>query len=621
MTEILPAGLEPVRDYVQETKPSKWQEIIIYEDASEAAKKTAIRLNALASLYYFSRNVLGHLRLSPNLHGYICRELERDSLRLVMEIPRDHFKTSLASVSAPMWWALPFTSEDEDLMFTLGYSDSWIRWMKRAHFSSTRTLIASETISNARKIGVKIDGHYKSNSLFRYLFPSIIPKDTARWNQDSMTHNRLDGQYHGEGTYDFIGVKGALQSRHYDRQVIDDAVGEKAINSDLVMETTIDWVRKLPGAFDSDPNDPTRLADQLFIGNRWSHRDLNSWLRINVPNLQFITHSADGGCCDMHPAGVPIFPEEYTLEKLGEIRQIEGAYNFSAQYRNNPIAPEAVRFKESWLRHFSVDAWKEPEMTSQVVNWYQLSSGTRRAIQNGHSDDVLAAMGAEPKRLKAALIHEVQTGEVIEDLRCADLDRVCLMDPNHSEEKGRARNATLVIGIYNRPPAKRRIYLLDCWAKASTHEEWLDSALSTRPGHRGLAVKWKCHYLYIESEVAGQHGWKFAIRERMKSMGVDGNFSVRPLKTERSANAKHNRIIAVESIYENGLFWVPRVGCDEWKREYSEYPNGSTMDLLDLTGYLPQILGPGSRVAARDFVRDEMKRSRGVLESIGIAGY
>lgn len=616
----LPAGLEPVRDTIQETQPHRWQEITIFDDLSASAKKAALRLNALGSLFYFSKVVLGHSRLSPRLHGYMCRELERDTLRLVMEIPRDHFKTTVASVSAPMWWALPFLGEDEDLMLSLGYGEEWIRWMRRAHYSSARTLIASEVIGNARKIGAKIDGHYKSNSVFRFLFPSILPKDTARWNQDSMCHNRLDGVYHGEGTYDFIGVKGALQSRHYDRVVEDDLVGEKAINSDLVMESTIEWHRKLPGAFDSDPRRPGALGDQLVIGNRWSHRDLNSWIRANETGYEFHTHAADGGCCDTHPAGEPIFPEEFTVGKLESIRQTEGAYNFSSQFRNNPIAPEAIRFKESWLRHYSLDVWKEPKASAQIVNWGQLSTAMREQV-SGSPEDAAEAQGAIPQRLRVAITHDVQAGEIIEDIRAGDLDRIAFMDPNHSEERGRSRNAILIIGVYNRPPATRRIYLLETWAKASSHEEWLNAALSTKPGSRGLAVKWRCHYLYIESEVAGQSGWKFAIRERMKSMGLDASFTVRPLKTERSANAKDNRIISMESIYEAGLFWIPRIGCLDWKTEYGEYPNGATKDLLDLTGYISQALGSGSRASARDFLREEMKRSKLVLASVGRAGY
>jgi hypothetical protein len=219
------------------------------------------------------------------------------------------------------------------------------------------------------------------------------------------------------------------------------------------------------------------------------------------------------------------------------------------------------------------------------------------------------------------LHHDVEKGEVIEDLRCADLDRYAFMDPNHAEEKSRSRNAILIIGVYNRPPKPRRIYLLDAWAEASSHEKWLDAALSNKPGKRGLVLKWRCHYLYIESEVAGQSGWKVAIKDRIKQMGLDASFSVRPLKTDRSANAKHNRIIGMESIYENGFFWVPRSRCDDWIQEYSSYPNGATIDLLDLTGYIAQILQPGSRVASRDFMKQEMQRRQVIFRAVGRAGY
>lgn len=626
-------GLEPVRDFVEQTKPSKWQEIVIHDDLSAAAKRAALRLNALGSLYYFSRNILGHLRLSPKLHGYICGELERDTLRMVLEIPRDHFKTSLASVSAPMWWALDYSTEDEDLMISLGYSEEWLRWMRRAHYSSTRTLIASETIANARKIGVKIDGHYKSNAIFRMLFPRIIPKNFDRWNQDSMTHNRLDGEYHGEGTYDFIGVKGALQSRHYNRQVIDDAVGEKAINSELVMESTIDWVRKLPGAFDSDPLRPHALADQLFIGNRWSHKDLGTWLRANCSDMQFITHAADGSCeghgCQIHRAGIPIFPEEFTLEKLAGIRAIEGSYNYAAQFLNRPTAPEAVRFKESWLKYYSVDVWREAKTSvevsgedrTRIANWGQLTD-TMRMEALGIVQDKAEALGATPERLKKAMVHEVQSGgEVIPDTRAGELDRFAFLDPNHSGEYGRARNAILIVGVYNRPPAQRRIYLLDCWAKASSHEEWLNRAFSLKIGDRGLVMKWRCHAVYIESEVAGQQGWKYAIKERLKTMGLDACFSVRPLKTDRSQNAKTNRILGMESIFENGFFWINRTSATQWLEEYSEYPNGATMDLLDLTGYIPQTWGGGSGALTRQFVAEQLNRRKELLAKVSVAGY
>lgn len=616
----VPSGLETVRDLVLETTPLGWQQIVIHDEMSADAKKAAFRLNALGSLFYFSKWVLGNTRLSPRLHGYICKQLEQDSLRLVMEWPRAHFKTSLCSISAPMWWALPFSAQDEDLMFKLGYSEEWVRWMRRAHYSSTRTLIASETIQNARlQITSKIDQHYKSNDVFRFLFPTIIPKDSARWNQDSLVHNRLDGVFHGEGTYDVIGVKGALQSRHYDRVIEDDLVGEKAIASDSVMETTIEWHRKLPGAFDSDPTDANKLADQIVVGNRWSHRDLNSWIRKNETGFTFMSHSALGGCCERHPAGEPIFPEEFTLDKLATIRATEGSYNFHCQYLNNPIAPEAVRFRETWLRHYSLDVWKEPDRSHDVANWQQLNAKARAQVSS--AEDLAESQGAMPTRLKIALKHDVKQGEVMEDIRAADLDRFAFLDPNHSGEHGRARNAIIVIGVYNRPPAQRRIYLLACWAKACSHDEWLEAALGTTPGRRGLVVKWRCHSLYIESEVAGQTGWRYAIKERMRRMDLDASFSLRPLKTDRTANSKDNRIVGMESIYENGFFWVPKTGCEDWIEEYTQYPNGATVDLLDLTGYIPQAWTWGGRMTTKDFMAQELKKRQAVLATIGPAGY
>lgn len=608
----------------------RWIPIQITSEMSDATKRASARLNSLGSLFWFSKYTLRYGRLSPNLHGYICSELERDSLRLALEVPRDHFKSTIASVSAPMWWALPFNDKDEEYMRMLGYGDAWIRWMRRAHCPSTRTLVASETIDNACKLGTRIEGHYLSNGLFRELFNEIIPKTSddwegkskqkKRWNVKSMTHNRVDGVHHGEGTYDFIGVKGALQSRHYNRQVIDDPVGEKAINSDIVMEATVDWISKLTGALDSDPLDANKLEDQLFIGNRWSNRDVGSWLRKHISNMNFVTHSAEGGCCAMHPQGEPIFPEEFSMEKLGQLRQIWGGYNYAAQYLNNPIDPEAVRFRASWLRRYSAVPWHGEENIS-IANSQQIRHSYPTA-------DILAQQaekaGAVPQRLVMAMNHEVQNGEVIEDIRARDLERVAILDPTHSEGAGkRSRNAIVVIGMYNKPPAPRRIYLLECWAGASSFDEMIDKLIGTKVGAMGMAFRWRVNHIYLESEVAGQQGWLKFFQDRVRNMGAMASFTVRPLKTARTANAKDDRIVGMEPMYENGLVWLPRQGhgVEQFLAEYEQYPNGSTKDLLDVFGYAPQTFTTGSRSSTRDFVQEELSRRKSMIQKIGNAGY
>jgi hypothetical protein len=611
-----------------------WRTIEIHSELSKEAIFAVARLNSLGSLFWFSKYTLRHSRLSPNLHGYLCRQLETDSLRLALEVPRDMFKTTLASVSGSMWWALPFNDSDEELMRKLGYGDAWMRWMRRAHDACTRTLIASETIDNAAKIGIRIDGHYQSNSLFRDLFPEIIPRDSeqwgpegnrgkkkARWNLHSMTHNRPDGwsSPHGEGTYDLIGVKGALQSRHYRRQIVDDPVGEKAIKSDMVMKDTCEWIKKLAGALDSDPLDPDKLEDQLFIGNRWSQRDVGEWLRKNQPKMRFETHSAEGGCCAMHPAGQSIFPEEFSMDKLAQLRQIWGPYDYSCQYLNNPIDADSVRFKMDWLRHFSIDAFKDRQNIT-VANSQQISKLPTPAevLRNLEREEL---RGAIPERLKAGIFHETKNGETIEDMRAGLLHRVAILDPNHSEESGRSRNAIIVVGLYFNPPAPRRIYLLEAWAESGSHDNMIGKLLSMREGDMGLAFKWRVHHIYLESKVAGQQGWFKFFQERIRNMGVAASFSVRELKTDRTANAKRTRILGMEVLYENGFVWVNRQGCQPFLDEYQVYPNGTTIDLLDVMGYSAQCWEPGKRTSNRDMVRDELARRDRAVQSMGNAGY
>jgi phage terminase large subunit-like protein len=149
----------------------------------------------------------------------------------------------------------------------------------------------------------------------------------------------------------------------------------------------------------------------------------------------------------------------------------------------------------------------------------------------------------------------------------------------------------------------------------------LGKLLSTRLGSRGLALRWKVAHIYVESKVAGQQGWFHLLKDRCKNMGAEASFSIRELKTDRSANAKETRIVGMEPVYENGLFWVNRTGCEQFIQEYETYPNGRFMDLLDVCGYAPQTWLPGSRAHTRDFVRDEITRRSAMLQGIGNAGY
>jgi hypothetical protein len=557
----------------------KWKHLPWNKDQSPRSQKVALRLNALADPYFLGKVILGQTRIVQHLHGKWLDRLSDPNLHLVLESPRDHMKTTCGTFILPIWWALPFENREEDWMRELGYGDEWIRYMKRIHSRNLRILIAVETEPNAVKIGYRFDTAYEKNALFREVFSDLIPKPGAVWNQLIKTHNRT-GQSSGEGTFNFIGVGTALQSNHMDRAIEDDLFGENAQYSQSERERTIEWHQKLPGAFDTDTSSETGMNLELVIGNRWCIGDLNDHIRRNDPLFKFETHSAEGGCCPDHPAGEPIFPEEFSMERLQALRVRFGARFYSSHYLNNPISEETCDFRKDWLRRY------------------------RPYIKEvGFKSDGTA--------LKQTWIEVLPRGkdDIVEDFRVADLERVLILDPNHGGERGRARHAAIVAGWRKRNGIKE-VYLLDCWAKAVSHETMKGQVAA-------MAARWRVQKFLVEV-VAGQDGW-LAYFDRTLPEKSPGCI-VSGLPKERSAGAKERRILSMSPYYERGQVFVPVRGAEAFIEEYEYYPNGTTVDLLDCMGYLFSVVETQSVDAGawKYQAEREMERRR---RSIGRAGY
>lgn len=536
--------------------------------SDEKTLRVINRLNALGSFYYHATQILGKNKFQKNpdplqnLHYQMCKVVEKDGLKEVIEIPRDHFKSTVYSECFPSWRALPFTAEDEDYMRHLGYGDRWIQWMKFAHNQDIRILLVSEVITNAKKLGVRLQSHYRDNAKFRYIFPEILPDASCTQNDESFHQMRTRaGKIQGEGTFDFIGVGSALQSRHYDMIVQDDLVGRAAFESDLTMQKTIEYHQLLVGAFDAAIDDGGRDNDEIIVGNRWSYKDLNSYIRSNEQYFNFTTHSALGGCCALHPFGIPIFPEAFNLEKLARYKKRLGSYLFSCQYLNVPINPAEVKFQLKDLRRFSFV--KDPNVTFTDTSLFNHSS-TR-------------------VRTKVMIRHKVRDGDVEEDVAPRNLKRYMIADPNHSGNDGRCRHAITVTGIAENP---RRVYLLDAWAKSCGTDEFIEVML-----HNAIEV-WKLNEIHLET-IAAQKYLKYhmdyIITERARSDQRYKNLKIVELKTPKTANAKKMRIDGLGPIFERGEFWIADHGNDEFIEEFESYPSGKLVDILDTLGYGPSV--------------------------------
>lgn len=522
-------------------------------------KVAKMRANSLGSLYYFIKTTLKRRRLVDHLHKSWCISLERDHLKDVYELPRDHFKSTICSEGFPMWRSLPFDSSDEAYFRRLGYGDEYVAFMKRMHRRDSRNLLVCENITNAAKLGTRVSGHYESNAIFRLLFPEIKPDSSCTWSSFSLHHKRTPGYApHGEGTFDFLGVGGALQSRHYDGLIVqDDLVGRKAIESISIMDKTIDYHKLVVGAFEN-PDESTHENDEFIVGNRWSYTDLNSHIREFEPWFKIVTHSALGGCCSDHVADTPIFPEEFSFEKLERWRRRLGTYHFSCQFLNNPAAPENADFKEEWLNYFTL----EPPDDKNGFRWM--------------------------------VRHEVKDGFVRKDFPLTHMRIGMTIDPNHSGNAGlgRCRHAIMVVG----ESADQNYYLLYSWAKACGYDEFYNKIFEVADGNIGQSVlqaPWHIPKVGLETVAAqkyiGHHiqslcqarGRRLQIIElRGEVEGPDGELT-------RKKEWRIRNVLA--PIFESGSFHTQR-RFQDFVGEYTTFPRGRFVDQLDALAYIPQLI-------------------------------
>jgi hypothetical protein len=508
----------------------------------------ALRTNALGNLFYFIRYVLRRNRLTEGLHLPFCYSLEREHLQDVIEMPRDHFKSTCASEGLPMWRTLPFGQSDYDHFKKLGYSDEFVRWMIRAHDQNKRNILVAENITNAAKLGRRIRWHYESNAWYRALFPETLPDPSCTWTDFSLHVKRPAGQggAHGEGTFDFMGVGSALQSRHYNGLCVqDDLVGRKAIESPSIMDKTIEYHQLLQNATETEDN--VHECDELVVGNRWSFMDLNSYMREFETNFRFESHSALGGCCSLHPPDTPIFPEEFSLAKLDSRRKRLGAFNFSCQFLNNPAAPDNADFKLEWLQYFRVD--------------YDPSG-------NG----------------KWKIVHEVKDGVVKRDINRTSLSIGMAVDPNHSGNagQGRCRHAIEVVAVSD----DGDYYLLESWAQAASYDAFYSKIFE-------LAKKWGLHRVGVETIAAQRyiaHHLSYLANVKEYRLAIDelkGEVEAPDGTTTRKKEWRIRNVIS--PIAERGQLWVQRKQVD-FMTEFQTFPKGRYCDQLDAFAYVPQLI-------------------------------
>ena len=561
----------------------KWKLLPIPKDDPQTYRD-AVRLNSLGSLFFFTHFVLKKHRLAK-LHWYMCSTLETEDLHLVFEIPMSHFKTSIGVEGLSMWWALSFTERDEQLMRGLGYDDAWIRWMKIAHQQNVRTLVTHETNMRVIAMGKAIDEHYMHNDMFRFAFNDLIPTNETTWNNHSKFQQRDRGrsQDASTATYELRSVGQALQGVHADGVINDDSVGKAAqfnmLNGDgSIMEDVYRWWKQTTTRFDPVAFTKSGMGRHLVIGNRWGHADLNSKIREHHPQFTIETHDAEGGCCDIHPVhGEPIFPEEWSMEKLAAQRKdLEDkgqSYDYIHFYRNKTSLPEDSLFKPSWLRKFKF----------------------KEARPDLDKDDL---------RNFLLLEHFTYDGLALDDLNVGVLHKRLIVTLADAKKRKRRNHVILTVGYDSE---KDRIYLLSVWSEKVPYGDLMDKIYKE-------AARWGLKEFYLAPDAVAN--MKFYLDERNrrdKTRALD----VLALDSDDSESGQSNRIEGLQTLLKDAKLWH-HPSQKEFLVEVDAYPAGA-IDVLDTLGLAPATL---ENIRRRDLAEWVIAQQQAFASrNVGAGGY
>jgi predicted phage terminase large subunit-like protein len=313
-----------------------------------------LRERSKASFYFFAKGVLGFDWLNAKIHGPVCKLLENpDIKREIFVLPRSWLKTTLCSISYPIWRAV--------------------------HDPNIRILIAQNNQVNARAKLSVIREQFERNALLRALYPHVLPNKNSRWSSDSLCLTRSES--FPESTFECIGVRGQATSRHYNIIIEDDTV---APDFDELGEETLapthDDVRKaiawhklaLPLLTNA------KTDEMLVVGTRWYEHDLITHIIESEKEYHLVSRSCredDDG--NASATGRITYPERFDEETLDQFAASLGPYFFSALMLNLPVSSENMVFKREWFHEYEVlpprnslvvfttmDAATDPELSS-----------------------------------------------------------------------------------------------------------------------------------------------------------------------------------------------------------------------------------------------------------------
>jgi hypothetical protein len=254
-------------------------------------------------------------------HRLIARHLEAvergDIKRLMITMPPRHGKSMLASEFFPAWY--------------MGRNPG--------HYVVTATYAQDLADDFGRKVKNQIE-----DELFQQVFPGVGLADDSKSSKRFHVEGCGGGIEHvttQRGAFYAVGVGGPLTGRGAHLLLIDDPIKNREdADSEVQRRKVKDWytstayTRLMPGG---------RI---VIIQTRWHEDDLSGWLQAE--------HEHEGWVVLNLPAiskeGVALWPDQYPIETLEQIKRALPPRDWSALYQQQPQPDEGTFFQREWLK-------------------------------------------------------------------------------------------------------------------------------------------------------------------------------------------------------------------------------------------------------------------------------
>lgn len=202
------------------------------------------RQQYLDHLFSFSKYCLNYKDLSLDTHLPISTALQSSAARKLICVPRGTFKSSISSVSFPIWLL--------------------------EHNPDLRILLDSELYTNSKNFLREIKGHYEHNQEFRRLFGE---RRGSLWGESEIIISTRT-KILKEPSIACSGIGAGKTSQHYDVIIADDLSSYQNCRNPDVAAKTIDHYRLYTSLLDPG-------GTVVVIGTRYSEIDIIGFILEN----------------------------------------------------------------------------------------------------------------------------------------------------------------------------------------------------------------------------------------------------------------------------------------------------------------------------------------------------